>query len=120
MQDRPMQLELNKHQPSLMQITRWSYTVLLAIVSLPVVRVFYLQIIRHDYYDKQALAGQLKQYEIPAVRGLIEAHDGANVVPIVLNQTLYTLFADPKYIKDAQAVADSVQAIIGGKPSDYA
>lgn len=82
------------------------------------VRLFYLQIIRHDYYKKSALSGQLKQYEIPAVRGVIEAHDSEEVVPIVLNEKRYTLFADPKYIKDPAGAAAKVQKVIGGKQED--
>jgi cell division protein FtsI/penicillin-binding protein 2 len=82
------------------------------------IRLFYLQIIRHDYYKKTALSGQLKQYQITADRGIIEAHDGDSVVPIVLNEKRYTLFADPKYIKDAEPVAAKIQKIIGGDQTD--
>lgn len=81
------------------------------------VRLFYLQVIRHDYYSKAALASQLKQYEIPAARGDIRAYDGDNIVPLVLNQTLYTLFADPKYVIDAHQVGLELGDIIGIKPS---
>ncbi|MGZ6004804.1 MAG: peptidoglycan D,D-transpeptidase FtsI family protein [Candidatus Saccharimonadales bacterium] len=114
-----MQREQNTPQSSFLSRTRLWYGLLLLIFGLFIIRLFYLQVIRHDYYSKQALAGQLKQYELPAVRGLIEAHDGNGVVPIVLNQTLYTLFADPKFIKDPQAVSKRIQAIIGGQASNY-
>src|SRR4029079_79936 len=65
------------------------------------VRLFYVQVIRHDYYRQAALSAQLKQYEIPAERGVIKAHDGTSVTPIVLNEKLYTLFADPIFVTDA-------------------
>lgn len=114
-----MQRELTTPRSSFVYRTKLWYGLLLAIFGLFIIRLFYLQIIRHDYYSKQALAGQLKQYEIPAVRGLIQAHNGDDVVPIVLNQTLYTLFADPKFIKDPHAIAEKIQAILGGKTEDY-
>lgn len=95
------------------------YALLLLIMSVFLVRLFYLQIIRYDYYTKTALAGQLRQYQIPPERGIISAHEGNNVLPIVLNETRYILFADPKFITDAHAVAESVQRIIGGNASDY-
>ncbi|MCA9329306.1 penicillin-binding protein 2 [Candidatus Saccharibacteria bacterium] len=82
------------------------------------IRLFYLQVIRHDYYKKTALSGQLKEYEIRADRGVIEAHDGDQVVPIVLNEQRYTLFADPKYIKKTNEVATLIQQIIGGSQSE--
>jgi stage V sporulation protein D (sporulation-specific penicillin-binding protein) len=95
------------------------YGVLLLVFALFVVRLFYLQIIQHNHYSLVAHQGQYKEYEIPADRGIIEAHDGGNVVPIVLNEEVYTLFADPKYIKDPKSAADSVARIIGGNASDY-
>lgn len=95
------------------------YGVLLLIFALFIVRLFYLQIIQHDRYSLAAHQGQYKEYEIPADRGIIEAHDGSNVVPIVLNEEVYTLFADPKYIKDPKSTADAVARIIGGNASEY-
>jgi cell division protein FtsI/penicillin-binding protein 2 len=83
------------------------------------VRLFYLQVIKHDYYQQAALSDQLKEYQIPAMRGIIEAHSGDQLVPIVLNQKLYTVYADPTLVKDADRVADKLQAILGGASSDY-
>lgn len=84
-----------------------------------VVRLFYLQIIRHNYYQQAALRGQLKQYEIEPNRGTILAYNNGSPTPIVLNQKLYTLYADPKFIKDAPATAIAVQKAVGGNAGDY-
>ena len=83
------------------------------------VRAFYLQVIRHDYYVQAAKSDQLKEYEVPAQRGIIQAHTGDNLVPIVLNQKLYTIFADPTLVKDAERAAESLAAVLGGKTEDY-
>lgn len=83
------------------------------------VRAFYLQIIRHDYYVQAARSDQLKEYQIPAPRGIIKVHHGDDEVPIVLNQKLYTVFADPTLIKDAPRVAETLAAALGGKTSEY-
>ncbi len=98
---------------------RFGYAVLLLLGALFVVRLFYLQVIRHDHYQKSAAFSQLKQYEIPAARGVIQAKSGDAVVPLVLNETLYTLFADPQYVKNASDTADAIQKAIGGTQSDY-
>ncbi|MCA9325859.1 penicillin-binding protein 2 [Candidatus Saccharibacteria bacterium] len=82
-------------------------------------RLFYIQIIRHDHYRKAALSDQLRQYEIPAERGIIRAQDAGGTVPIVLNQTLYTVFADPTYIEEPEKVADSLAVALGGRAADY-
>lgn len=103
-------------------VTRISvlYGLLLAIITLFSVRLFYVQVIRYGYYKTAALSDQLKQYQIPANRGIIEAHNGNTILPIVLNQTLYTLYADPTFIKNANQAAEQLQPIVGGKAHDYA
>jgi cell division protein FtsI (penicillin-binding protein 3) len=96
------------------------YGMLLAIIALFGLRLFYVQVIHYNYYKDAALSDQLRQYLIPAARGIIKAHDGSTVVPIVLNQELYTLYADPVYIKHPDDVADKLAAIIGGDAATYA
>lgn len=96
------------------------YGILLAIIALFGLRLFYVQIIRYGYYKDAALSDQLKQYDIPAARGIIEAHDGNQIVPIVLNQELFTLYADPTYVKQPEQAAEKVAAIIGGDTGKYA
>ncbi len=95
------------------------YAVLIFIIAVIILRLFYLQVIRHDYYQKAALNDQLKQYTISAERGTINAHQGSSVVPLVLNQKLYTLYADPSLVKDKQSSADKLAAITKGSSSDY-
>lgn len=95
------------------------YAFLLIVTAIFLVRLFYLQVIRHNYYQQAALRGQLKQYEIEPERGTLVAHNGAEITPIVLNQTLYTLYADPKFIKDSGATALAVQKAIGGDAGAY-
>lgn len=100
------------------RIRLW-YALLIVVCAIFVIRLFYLQVIRHNYYKTAAYSGQYKEYEIPAERGVIEVHDGDRLVPIVLNEKLYTLFADPKYIKEPEEAAKEVQKIIGGNASEY-
>lgn len=97
---------------------RLGYGLIVAVIAIFLVRLFYLQVIRHDYYKNSALSGQFKQYEIPAKRGVIEAHNGDERVPIVLNEVKYTLFADPVYVKDKKDTANKIQTVIGGKAED--
>lgn len=111
-------------QPSLItpssnrRVNLW-YGALLFILVVVGLRLFYLQVIKHDYYQKAALADQQKEYSIPAQRGTIEAQEGGSTVPLVLNQKLYTLYADPAFIKDAGGEAAKVAAITGGSVSSY-
>lgn len=95
------------------------YALILVVISLFMLRAFYLQVIRYDYYKKAAASDQLKEYEIPAERGIMTAHMGDAVVPIVLNEKLYTIYADPGIIKKPDAVARTLADLLGGNESDY-
>ncbi len=95
------------------------YVLTMVVFGVFLVRLFYLQIIKHDYYNHAAAVGQLKQYEINAKRGEILAHDGNSTVPIVLDQELYTVYADPTLVKDASKDADTLAQILGGNAADY-
>lgn len=108
-----------EQQPHILMRARTWYAVLLFVFAVILVRLFYLQVIRHSYYRETALAGQYKEYEVPADRGVIEAHDGDKTVPLVLNEERFTLFADPKYIKDPESVATKIQRVIGGDQNEY-
>ncbi|MFI5212637.1 MAG: peptidoglycan D,D-transpeptidase FtsI family protein [Candidatus Saccharimonadales bacterium] len=86
----------------------------LVIIAIFIVRLFYLQVIRHDYYVAQARSEQLKQLDIPAKRGEIYAMDGSVPTKMVLNETVYTVFADPVTVDKPAQVADLIRRIAGG------
>lgn len=88
--------------------------VTLVIMAVFVVRLFYLQIIRHDFYVAEANKEQLKQLVIPATRGEIYALDGDKPVKLVLNETVYTVFADPKVVDKPKEIIDLVHKVAGG------
>lgn len=105
---------------SLHRVRIW-YFLLMLVVGVFGIRLFYLQVIQYSHYKNVALNTQLKQYKIPASRGLIFAYDGNQAVPIVLNQELYTIYADPSFIKPKKV--DQIITVLverlGGKPADY-
>ncbi len=105
--------------PNVQARTKFWYIALVIICGLFLVRLFYLQVIQHGHYKSAALQGQFKEYEIPPTRGIIEAHNGDSIVPIVLNEPKYTVFADPVYVEDVAKASQQVQQIIGGNASDY-
>lgn len=106
-------------RPAAIRRVRFIYALVALAIGVFLVRSFYVQVIRHDFYQKAALTDQLKEYEIPATRGLISAHNGDSIVPIVLNQKLYTVYADPSLVKKHTQVAESLAAMLGGKATAY-
>lgn len=104
-----MNLELQKGSRS--QVLAGLMLCIMAIFS---IRLFYLQIIQHDFYINLANQEQVKRLTIPAKRGVIYALDDNNPVPLVLNQTVYTVFADPQIIKNDSKIIEVVKKIAGG------
>jgi cell division protein FtsI (penicillin-binding protein 3) len=88
--------------------------IILGMVVIFVIRLFYLQIIEHSHYVTVAAQEQVKRLTIPAQRGEIFALDGTTPIPMVLNQTVYTLFADPFTVSDESKVISVVEAVAGG------
>jgi stage V sporulation protein D (sporulation-specific penicillin-binding protein) len=94
--------------------TRILAAVILAIVAIFVVRLFYLQVIKHDYYVGLAKEEQESRFVIPASRGEIYAKSGNDPVQLVMNETVYTVFADPVTVDDKAKVVDTLRQIAGG------
>jgi cell division protein FtsI/penicillin-binding protein 2 len=101
-----------------LRVRLW-YGFIIFVVVVFGVRLFYVQVIRYDHFKNAALSDQLRQYQIPAPRGTISVHEAGTTVPLVLNQKLYTLYADPGYIKDPATAAAKVADIVPGKVSTY-
>ncbi len=101
-------------QFSRMPRSRLLRIVVLGLFGIFTLRLFYIQVIQHGYYDEQAKASQVSKLTIAPERGKIYAHDGAGVVPLVLNETVYTVFADPSEVTDASKVTQVLKNVAGG------
>lgn len=113
----------NSAASSTIKRVRIWYALLIFVVAVFGIRLFYLQIIRYDHYKTAALHDQLREKQIPATRGTIAVHDGDGTIPLVLNQKLYTLFADPvdirTYKTNTDKVAGALASTLGGNFDTY-
>lgn len=87
---------------------------IIIIMAVFVVRLFYLQIIQHEYYVELSNAEQVKRLNIPAKRGLIYGLDGNKPVQLVMNENVYTVFADPQTTKDDDKIIETIKKVAGG------
>lgn len=95
--------------------------VVLAIATVFVFRLFYLQVVQHDFYVNLAQVEQVKKERLPATRGEIYALNGTSPVKVVLNETIYTVFVDPAVIIEsdtANAVKKVMREVAGGNLRD--
>ncbi|MEO6110099.1 MAG: penicillin-binding protein 2 [Candidatus Saccharimonadales bacterium] len=88
--------------------------VIFIVMAVFVVRLFYLQVIQHDYYVGLANEEQQAQFKLPASRGLIYAMNGSQPVQLVLNETVYTVFADPVVVDDKAKIVSTLKEVAGG------
>lgn len=102
---------------SLSRVRIW-YALLLVVFGVFAIRLFYLQIIKHDTYTKKAQSDQIREYEVDADRGTIYAMSGENTVPLVVNQKLYTVYADPATVKHADDAATKLAPALGMSETD--
>ena len=93
--------------------------ILLGVMAIVVVKLFYIQIIRHDYYKQKAYEEQVAKFVLPAKRGEIYAHEGSGgLVPLVLNQPVYTAYADPQEVTNKTKLKKVIEEIAGGNIVD--
>ncbi len=55
-------------------------TILVGAMALLMIRLFVLQVVRHEYYTKLSFSNQLQRERIIAPRGIIRARDGSKLV----------------------------------------
>lgn len=85
-----------------------------AVLILIVAQLFHIQIIDHKMYLAKADAMQTTKQTINAARGQIYVRDtDGNIAPLVMNKTVYTLFADPSAIEDVDEAKKLVTEVAG-------
>jgi len=103
-----------KHQARILsrsELLTWGVLLVLVVF---IARLYYLQVIKHDYYINRAREIQVRPLTIIPERGTIYAYDDGQLVPLVLNEKVYTVFVDPLSIKDSKKVASTLREIVGG------
>jgi cell division protein FtsI/penicillin-binding protein 2 len=91
--------------------------IVLVVATIFVFRLFYLQVIQHNFYVDLAQVEQVKKERLPATRGEIYALNGNSPVKLVMNETVYTVFVDPVVIRengDAGKIEDLMKKVAGG------
>lgn len=83
-----------------------------------IVRLFELQVIHHSKYVTLANQEQLKRLTIPAKRGELYVMDSGVPAKVVLNETVYTAFADPEIVDQPTKLVAAIKEIAGGNARD--
>lgn len=78
-------------------------------------RLFYIQVIEHDKWTAMADGLQTQQLVIEPTRGEIYTRFGGETAPLVMNETVYTVFADPQQVDNINDVITKIKPIVGSK-----
>jgi len=110
--------ELRDHQKELQSFhlrLAVSAGVVLAVFILLLIRFFYLQVVRHDYYHTLAEANRISIVPIIPNRGLILDRNGA---VLAHNYAAYTLEITPAKVAQIDPVINELAAIVDIAPKD--
>lgn len=78
-----------------------------------VLKLFYLQVIKHNYYDTLLNQQHVSETSLQAKRGNIFADDKAEKhIQLTDNITMYNLFVDPKFVWDKEKFIDVVAPVV--------
>ncbi len=79
-----------------------------------IARLFYLQVIKHDFYEQVAAKEHFGYLELPARRGEIFIKDYASkeLVRVATNTILDLLYADPTLIENKKLLVERIAPII--------
>ncbi len=79
-------------------------------VLLLILRLGYIQIVKHDEYGEDAFSQQTREIPLPAKRGDIQDRNG---VKLALSVRSYDVWADPQKVKDKSKAALALSEILG-------
>ncbi len=84
------------------------------VTGLILLRLFYLQVIAHGYYEEVARREQYGYTTLPARRGeiLIEDYHSGEIYTLASNTTLEMIYADPTLIKEPDLVAETLAPLL--------
>jgi penicillin-binding protein 2 len=103
------------------EIERYRRRLLVALAFMLVVflllfsRYFWLQVVRHDYYQTRAESNRISLVPIQPNRGLILDRNG---VILAHNYSAYTLEITPSQVRGLEATIDALSDIIDIRPKD--
>lgn len=76
-----------------------------------VARLIYIQVFQAKSYAAKAALQQSRKFEIPSTRGLVYVSESSGLQPVALNNQVYTLAVDTKFVKDSTDTASQLSAI---------
>lgn len=83
------------------------------LVLILVGRLFFLQVVKWADYRKALTVKHTSEVDINAKRGGIFAYDDAwQAIALATNADLYTLFVDPKYVRDIERIDQIITPIL--------
>ena len=96
---------------------RWSFFLFILGFALLGVRLFFIQVVRHPVYAKQAEDLQRVRASLLGARGTIYDRNG---VPLAFSRISRSIFADPKEINPKQRPAARLAPILGRPEAEVA
>ena len=87
------------------------FSIQIGIVVIIVLRLFWLQVVQHSYYQNIAAKEHYGYTELPARRGeiLIRDYNSKELYRLATNTTLDLIYADPTQVKNPDVIVAQMQ-----------
>lgn len=86
------------------------YLFFIVVFGAVLVRLLWVQVLRHDFYAEVAVKQQYGRSYLPAARGVIYDR---NMSPLAMSKPVYDIYCIPRLIKDGEAVARVLAPALG-------
>ena len=75
-------------------------------------KLFFIQVVQHENYAALANGQHEIFQKLYPERGQVFVHDGDSLTPVITNQQLAFVYADPRYVKDPNATVDALSPLL--------
>ena len=87
-------------------------SVFLVFAAVIVLKLFLIQVVDHENYAALANGQHEIFQKLYPERGEVFVHDGTKLVPVITNQQLAFIYADPRYVKDPKETVNALASIL--------
>ncbi|OGL94397.1 hypothetical protein A3H12_03190 [Candidatus Uhrbacteria bacterium RIFCSPLOWO2_12_FULL_47_9] len=87
-------------------------SVFLLFAVLIILKLFFIQVVQHENYAALANGQHEIFQKLYPERGQVFVHDGDSLTPVITNQQLAFVYADPRYVKDPNATVEALSPLL--------
>lgn len=98
-----------RQNPGLRRRVVWLFIASTVLVLVAWVRLAYVQLLKHDFYESEALQQRYRSQQLVPERGTIYDRNG---IPLAMTTYVYGVYATPRLVPDAEEAASALAPLL--------